>query len=203
MTEIFAEQLTAVANVVLAVFAIATAVLALLAWLKQSKEVSDQAEMLELQRRQLDDQRRASEKQAEVLELQAIDLRESLDERKQSAAQRRREQAVHVFLTEQRRPSFPNSPVIGAQLSYVTVTVANNSHEPVYEAQLHWHLDGSPYGDPNPEDIGTVLPGDNASKTRNFPQGTDLNRSGAALEFRDAAGIRWLRSSGGDLAEVP
>lgn len=35
MSEIFSGQLTAVANVVLSVFAIATAILALLAWLRE------------------------------------------------------------------------------------------------------------------------------------------------------------------------
>jgi hypothetical protein len=53
MSEIFTEQFTAVANAVLAAFAIVTAILAGLAFRKQSREVSDQAEMLNLQRRQL------------------------------------------------------------------------------------------------------------------------------------------------------
>jgi cbb3-type cytochrome oxidase subunit 3 len=63
VSEIFAEQLTAVATAVLAVFAIVTAVLAGLAFRKQAREVSDQAAMLELQRQQLaeqqEDRRRA------------------------------------------------------------------------------------------------------------------------------------------------
>jgi DNA-binding protein H-NS len=93
-----------VANVVLAGFAIVTAVLAGLAFRKQSREVSDQAEMLDLQRRQLAEQEKTSAKQAEILELQATELRESLEERKLSAARRRREQAAHVFLTEKPHP---------------------------------------------------------------------------------------------------
>jgi cell division protein FtsL len=104
MSEILAEQLTAVANVVLAAFAIVTAVLAGLAFRKQSREVSDQAKMLDLQRRQLAEQEKTSAKQAEILELQATELRESLEERKLSAARRRREQAAHVFLTEKPHP---------------------------------------------------------------------------------------------------
>src|SRR5690242_16888949 len=96
MSEIFAEQLTAAANVVLAVFAIVTAVLAGLAFRKQAREVSDQAAMLELQRQQLSDQQAASAKQAEVLELQAKELRESLEERRQAADEKRRAQAAQV-----------------------------------------------------------------------------------------------------------
>src|SRR5689334_6269445 len=99
MSEIFAEQFTAVANAVLAGFAIVTAILAGLAFLKQSREVRaverqvadgqevalQQAELIKIQngqlealRGQLEEQRRASAAQAEVLELQAAELRESL-----------------------------------------------------------------------------------------------------------------------------
>lgn len=96
MSDIFAEQLTAVANVVLAVFAIITAVLAGLAFLKQSREVRDQAEMLGLQRQQLEAQQADSARQAEVLELQAEELRGSLRERKREAEDRSRSQAAAV-----------------------------------------------------------------------------------------------------------
>jgi hypothetical protein len=51
-----ATILTAIATTVLAVGAIVTAVLAYRAFRKQSREVSDQAEMLDLQRRQLAEQ---------------------------------------------------------------------------------------------------------------------------------------------------
>lgn len=96
MSEIFAEQLTAVANIVLAAFAIVTAALAGLAFRKQSREVSDQAAMLELQRRQLAEQEKTSAKQAEVLELQGRELRESIDERKREAEDKSRAQAAQV-----------------------------------------------------------------------------------------------------------
>src|ERR1700722_4839893 len=106
MSEILAEQLTAVATVVLAVFAIVTAVLAGLAFLKQSREVRaverqvtdgqevaqqqagllrGQTGQLEGLTAQLEDQRKASTAQAEVLGLQAAELRESLKERDRSA----------------------------------------------------------------------------------------------------------------------
>lgn len=99
MSGIFAEQLTAVATAVLAVFAIVTAWYALRAFLKQSREVAaierrvldgqelacEQGELikiqsgqLELQREQFADQRKASAGQAEVLKLPADELRESL-----------------------------------------------------------------------------------------------------------------------------
>ena len=122
MSEIFAEQFTAVANAVLAVFAIVTAILAGLAFLKQSREVRaverqvadgqeialQQAELIKIQagqlealRGQLEEQRKASIAQAEVLELQAAELRESLAERTRQAEQARSAQAARVFLTEE------------------------------------------------------------------------------------------------------
>lgn len=57
MSLIFATQLTAVATAVLAVFAFVTAWYARRAFLKQSQEVSDQAEMLKVQSEQLTEQR--------------------------------------------------------------------------------------------------------------------------------------------------
>lgn len=81
MSLIFATQLTAAATAVLAVFAIVTAVYAIRAFRKQSLEVNDQAEMLqvqssrlELQERQLEDQRKINQKRDELFDKQ---LRES------------------------------------------------------------------------------------------------------------------------------
>jgi len=96
MSEIFAEQLTAVATAVLGLFAIVTAWYARRAFLKQSTEVSDQAEMLDLQRGQLAEQEKTSAKQAEVLGLQAKELQGSLEEREREAEERRRGQASMV-----------------------------------------------------------------------------------------------------------
>jgi hypothetical protein len=81
MSLVFATQLTAVATAVLAAFAIVTAVFAILAFRKQSREVSDQAEMLqvqssrlELQERQFEEQRKINQKRDELFDKQ---LRES------------------------------------------------------------------------------------------------------------------------------
>ena len=66
MSLVFATQLTAVATVALAVFAIVTAVFAILAFRKQSKEVSDQAEMLQVQSSRLGLQERGFEEQRTI-----------------------------------------------------------------------------------------------------------------------------------------
>lgn len=73
MSDIFAAQLTAVANAVLAVFAIVTAVLAGLAFREQSREVSDQAEM----------------------------LRQATADRERESAERRRARALEVYVYRQ------------------------------------------------------------------------------------------------------
>ena len=89
VAHLLATQLTAAATAVLAVFAIATAWYARKAFLKQSKEVSDQASMLKIQSEQLAEQRR-------INALQAQDLEESLIERTRLRRIAEREQANDV-----------------------------------------------------------------------------------------------------------
>ena len=119
MSQIAAAQWTAVATIVLAAFAVVTAVFAFLAFRAQAEQVGtlkeqstdekaligQQAELLqvqsgqlEVQHQQLDDQRTINARQAEVMELQAQELRESLDERKREAEARRAAQASQVFI---------------------------------------------------------------------------------------------------------
>src|SRR5215467_4190988 len=98
MSSDLSAEVTAIATAVLAAFAFATAILAGLAFWKQSREVHDQAEMLKLESEQLTEQRKLNAEQAKVLELQASELRESLEERKREAAERYRAQAVQVFI---------------------------------------------------------------------------------------------------------
>jgi hypothetical protein len=101
--------------------------------------------MLDLLRKQLSEQEKTSAKQIEVLDLQVKELQESLYERRQDAAGRRRKQAAHVFLTAKRPPSTRKSQVIGADLAYITVKITNNSREPIYDAWLGWYdMNGDP-----------------------------------------------------------
>ena len=216
--------LTAIGTAVLAVFAVITAVYARKAFREQSREVAaieqqvkdgqevtrQQAELLkiqsgqlELQREQLKDQRTASAAQAEVLELQAAELRESLEERKRDAERQRRAQAALVFL---RQSNFPDRQNLAradySNFSPSAVAIAVNSGgQPVYDAEFYWHRGYAGYGEPNPQPLGMIMPGDKAERGRNFPPGTNMDASGAVLHFTDAAGIRWLRRPDGYLAE--
>jgi len=85
MSLIFATQLTALATTGLAVFAVVTAVLALLAWRKQSTEVAiAQAELTE---------------QRKVSELQVQELTDSLTERHEAVARRQWASTVVAWRT--------------------------------------------------------------------------------------------------------
>jgi hypothetical protein len=228
MTFFGTAVLTAAATAVLAVFAILTAWYARKAFLKQSQEVAaierqvadgqelarQQAELLkvqsgqmELQREQLaaqavanDIQADAYARQAQVLELQAAELRESLEQRKRAAEEQRRAQASLVFLTEE---SFAGRTVNEPTPPTATATVVNTSNQPIYGAELQWRRGSAPHGEPNPEPLGTVLPGDSVKSARAFPPDTNMEVSGAILRFQDAAETRWIRRKDGYLGEQP
>jgi hypothetical protein len=207
MSLIFATQLTAIATAVLAVFAIVTAVFAILAFRKQSQEVRDQAEqlkvqsgVLKIQSEHLDLQREAYTTQARTLELQADEIRESLKQRERDAAARRRTQASRVFIAQKLSRTVPRGYAEREGVEpFVTATVTNTSDQPVYDAELRWHLGPGAHGDPDP--IGTIMPGDKASRMRPFPVAANMSNSGAYVRFTDANGVRWLRRPDGHLDE--
>ncbi len=146
MSLIFATQLAAIATAVLAAFTIVTAWYARRAFLKQAQEVraieqqvqdaqeltKQQAELLkvqagqlELQRLQFDEQRQVNARQAEVSDLQAAELRESLDERKREAYERRRAQASRVFIEEERHSYISDPSVITGGSAWIKMKAMN------------------------------------------------------------------------------
>jgi hypothetical protein len=100
--------ITAIATVGLLAGAIITAIYAIRAFRAQAKEISDQADMLQVQSDQFVEQRRINEKQTEVLDLQAAELRESTEERKREREARHRAQAARVFITQEAAPTVPS-----------------------------------------------------------------------------------------------
>ena len=222
MSLIFATQLTAIATAVLAVFAIVTAFYARQAFRKQSQEVSaierqvkDQQELsrqqaellkvqsgqLELQRDQFDDQRKATASQAKVLKLQADELRESLAVRQRAAEEQRKAQASKVFIVEAEGLSRP--PSGPPPVPFVVARAVNSSDQPVYDVEFYWRRGSASHGEPNPEPLGILMPGEREEKSRDFPSDTNMAVSGAILRFRDAAGVRWIRRPDGALSEQP
>lgn len=206
-------EITAIATAVLAVFAILTAYYARKAFLKQSQEVTDQASMLKVQSDELEEQRKINAEQTRVLALQAEELRESLGERKREADQRRRAQAAQVFISEEHQPGssvkgVTDSDRFGAiafgevDCIVAAVTVENASNQPIYDAELRWYPGSADHGDPDPEPLGTIMPGQIIDdRSHDFPRDTNMADIGAILRFRDAAGVKWERRPDGGLVD--
>ena len=166
MSEIFAVQLTAVATLALAVLALATAFLALLAWLKQSREVRDQAEMLALQ---------------------AKELRQVSADRKREAGERRRAQAVQVYLV-----MIPADEGLLAR-------VRNTSQQPVYGLRVEDPVEVPASGTA----AEVLMPGGEYGFKYSGGHPPEGERWTPAVTFRDRAGVRWRTWTDGRLEEIP
>jgi hypothetical protein len=171
MSLVFATQLTAVATLALAALALATAILALLAWRKQSREVRDQGEMLKFQ---------------------AEEFRQLSQDREREAQERRRAQAVMVYVWSDRAAADPST---------VMVHLRNTSQQPVYGVQLGWQRDGQFRG--RSEHVTPIMPGETVGTGLMQPPDTLLPPSAAAAIFRDRAGIWWCARPDGSLEEEP
>jgi hypothetical protein len=214
MSLIFATQLSAAATTVLAVFAFTTAILAYLAFRKQSREVRDQAQMLKVQSDQLKEQQK-------INELQAADLRASIKQRKLDADERRREQArvVSAWIGKTR-----DDPDRNGGMRQISLELINGSPEPIYglvagtvfiqggtgpksleawfeikkNTEIQEHRQLSP-----PTVILSILP---PGRWRTWVQDTGEvlggGRRGAELAFTDRAGAHWVRRAKGDLEEL-
>jgi hypothetical protein len=79
----------------------------------------------------------------------------------------------------------------------------NSSDQPVYDVEFYWRRGSASHGEPNPEPLGILMPGEREEKSRDFPSETNMAVSGAILRFRDAAGVRWIRRPDGGLSEQP
>ena len=181
-------EVTAVATAALTVLAIVTSVFAILAFRKQSQDVHDQASMLGVQQRQLDEQRMINGQQTKVLELQVTELRESIDDRIREGEQRRRSQATRVFV------EMRGSPEEGVvRVPYVR----NASDLPIYAVQL-WNRDTRL----NWDILGAIMPGEQSGGHGLARQSSSaLKLSDVILTFGDAAGVNWIRMPDGALSE--
>jgi hypothetical protein len=130
-----------------------------------------------------------------VLGLQADELRESVEQRKREAGERRRAQAAMIFLN--RRPGAGRpiefGPVAKKSPPVDLVTVVNSSSRPFYDAVLHWTAT-SLQDSPGSHRFGTIMP--DATEKHEVPASAD-----ASLWFRDAAGVKWVLKTDGRLSE--
>jgi hypothetical protein len=185
---------SAFATVGLLIGAAVTAYYARLAFRKQSTQLCNQQAI--------------NSKLAAVADLQVQELQESLHERQVSAAQLRRFQASQVFVTERRLGHDPAlfeggvPPEMRGQPIPMTVTayISNSSDQPVYDAALKWIKGGRPYA--HTEHLRTMPPREQHESKIVLHDGTDAGQVTAWLQFRDAAGVYWLRGGNGELEEI-
>ena len=210
---------TAAATTGLAVLALVTAMMAVLAYRSQNKQ-------LRALETQAAEQHAVNIRQIEVLDAQLAELQEvpkirerEAEERQQAeartvqqegrlAARRRRAQAEKIFLTEDRldhavtleqaASGAPSGPVIVAN-------VRNVSDMPVYDLTLTWHRGSAPWGEF--ERVGSLMPGEVWRSTRalpdDLPEYVDPSVFGAVAWFRDDAGNHWRRRPDGGLDLIP
>ena len=190
MSEVFAVQLTAVATLTLAIFALTTAILAFMAWRKQSREVIDQAKMLSVQAEQLVEARKVNAEQIRVLGLQAEELGRAAADRERETQEIRRAQAVQVYVwwTMREDSSADGVPV--------TAHVRNTSQQPVFGVSLN-----VPPGAAKMH-LEPLLPGQEHSAPFTYVS-TGRASLKSVADFRDRAGVGWRAWSDGRLEEVP
>jgi hypothetical protein len=209
MSEIFAGQLTAVANVVLAVFAIVTAVLAGLAFRKQSREVRDQAEMLRIQADQLAEDRKVNAEQIRVLGLQAVALEQAAADRERAAQDLRSDQATRVFVwgTVVENPmasAYLPRENIEVPLKSIAAYVKNTSSQPVYEVSVAWPSSWGPSY--QPDHLSALMPGEEREFRCGLPTSPLSVAERAPREitfrFRHRAQVWWRCRTDGRLEET-
>jgi hypothetical protein len=175
------DQLQAWGTAIAAMVALAALIAAIAAYRTQSGQ-------LRLQQRQLNEQ-------AEVMELQATELRASIRDRERAETERRRAQAVHVYIVEEIHEHVGER---GRPVRRPRATVRNASQLPIHDPQIVWHE-----GD---VEVGAILPpylapGDGASHDYIGVDGTDGGAPTgvfATARFRDAAGSHWEISAHGN-----
>jgi hypothetical protein len=127
------------------------------------------------------------------------------EENERQALERRRSQASQVFVLAE--PDIRE----GEPISSIEVTVKNTSRQPIYDLNLLWRDETGEWielGDP--VDLRVLLPDDQ------HKWGTGIEPSlpiqsflgdpyliGAAIIFRDAAGVHWRLDSDGQLDQEP
>jgi hypothetical protein len=197
MSLIFATQLTAVFTAILGVGAIVTAVLAYMAFRKQSREVTAIEQ-------QVSDQKEVTARQTALLQVQSDQLQLQRRQFEREQAERRRVQATGVYFVI----SLREAPTTSAERAdtitpgLLTVRIENTTRQPIYGLVIHWRKGAAPWD--QPDAVGTLRPQAFVSRTRSFPDTTlDPSLHGATIRFRDAAGVDWLMEPDGQLTEEP
>jgi hypothetical protein len=205
MSVAFATQLTAVATLALALLALATAVLAFMAWGKQSREVRDQAEMLRVQSEQLAEARKVNAEQIRVLGLQAEEFRQAAADPERDLQERRRAQAAMVYMWT--APAHVAVDGVGSPEMTLEAYVRNTSPQPIYDVQFTWQIITADrrkiVGGTECEAPLMPLAMSSARAPRTPGVLVDRPYADAAVTFRDRAGVWWRTEPSGHLEELP
>ena len=161
-----ATWVNAAATVGLLVGAAVTAIFAVRGFRKQSEQLKNQQE---------------------TNRLQALEIQSSLDERKREASERRRAQAIHVFLSEE-----------DARRALSKVHVWNFSDQPSYKTEVGWQRGDNYVG--QPICLGTLMPGDKRDCELKKPRADKSGELRVTLTFHDANKVVWVRDLQGGLA---
>jgi cbb3-type cytochrome oxidase subunit 3 len=191
---IWTDILTAWATLALAILAFVTAILAYLAWRKQAREVSDQAEMLRIQAEQLAEDRKVNAEQIRVLALQAEELSQLSADRQREARGRRRSQAALVYMW--------TMPLIqkDAPISFM-VELRNTSQQPVYSVRFDWNLNGKRLARNGKSWLQPLMPGEKFDANLEPPQDTSPGINDIVATFCDRSGTWWHTWLDGRLVE--
>jgi hypothetical protein len=199
MSSDLSAEITAIATVVLAIFAIVTAWYARRAFLKQSDEV------LAIER-QVKDQKVLTRQQAELLEIQSGQLEVQRQQLNDQRTEQRRAQASRILISAEPRPD-PGISESTDPIATNLVTVRNTSLQPIYDLRfLFREADGEWTLPSDPPDQAFLMPDERYEYP--FPVDIpymdfmlDTSLVGAAVVFRDATGVHWRLYSDGRLDE--
>jgi hypothetical protein len=175
MSLIAANQITAIATGLLALFAIFTTVFAYFAF----KAQSDQVSILKGQEERAAEERR----------------------RGQAARVYLTEVTTPGFAAIPDSVQTPGGRA--ARRHALVVSVHNTSEQPIYDLRIHW-VDWAAKVQAGVEDKRDTLgPGNTTEADRELPDNVTVGQFRAIAYFRDAAGLRWTLTADGKLKPVP
>jgi hypothetical protein len=118
---------------------------------------------------------------------------------------RRRSQASHVHIWEERHPDNRISQVQVATGVFrgeiVTAYVKNYSDQPVYDVEVRWYQDSPENHVESSVPAMVLMPDGKTESSHSLPQDNG-DQFGATLRFRDANQVRWNRYPDGQLFEA-
>jgi archaellum component FlaG (FlaF/FlaG flagellin family) len=175
--------ITTIATVGLFIGAVITAAYAVRAFGKQSQ--------------QLRDQREVNTEQTKVLRLQAEELRASLDDRQNQAAERHRAQASLIYIWEDRAT---RQALDTGAVNTVTVHIRNTSEQPIYDVHFSWRANGLRHHQTIHDK--PLKPGEEDSDISPVTTGIDPSAFSAVAIFRDRSDWWWRAWPDGRLDDL-